>query len=145
MLPIIRKRAIWPDLTRDYFNDDFFYPVVRQNNYFANTPAVNISEDDKQFTIELAAPGVDKKDIHVNLNDDLLTISSACKEEENEGKEGKWTRHEFSYRSFCRSFSLPETIDREKIKAVHKDGILRIDIPKKEESKATLSRDIKIS
>ncbi len=144
MLPIIRKRAIWPDLTRDFFNDDFFYPVVKRNDYFSNTPAVNISEDDEQFTIELAAPGLDKKDLHINLNDDLLTISAENKEENNEEQEGKWTRQEFNYRSFCRSFSLPETVDRDKIKAVHKDGILRINIPKKEESKTTLSRDIKI-
>jgi len=144
MLPIIRKRAIWPDLTRDFFNDDFFYPVIKRNDYFSNTPAVNISEDDEQFTIELAAPGLDKKDLHINLNDDLLTISAENKEENNEEQEGKWTRQEFNYRSFCRSFSIPETVDRDKIKAVHKDGILRINIPKKEESKTTLSRDIKI-
>ena len=144
MLPIIRKRAIWPDLTRDFFNDDFFYPVVKRNNYFSNTPAVNISEDDEQFTIELAAPGLDKKDLHINLNDDLLTISAECKEENNEEQEGKWTRQEFNYRSFCRSFSLPETVDNDKIKAVHKNGILTIQIPKMEDNKTTLSRDIKI-
>ncbi len=144
MLPIIRKRAIWPDLTRDFFNDDFFYPVVKRNNYFSNNPAVNISEDDEQFTIELAAPGLDKKDLHINLNDDLLTISAECKEENNEEQEGKWTRQEFNYRSFCRSFSLPETVDNDKIKAVHKNGILTIQIPKMEENKTTLSRDIKI-
>jgi len=96
MLPIIRKRAIWPDLTRDFFNDDFFYPVVKRNNYFSNNPAVNISEDDEQFTIELAAPGLDKKDLHINLNDDLLTISAECKEENNEEQEGKWTRQGFN-------------------------------------------------
>jgi len=145
MLPIIRKRAIWPDLTRDFFNDDFFYPVVKRNNYFSNTPAVNISEDDEQFTIELAAPGLDKKDLHINLNDDLLTISAECKEENNEEQEGKWTRQEFNYRSFCRSFSLPETVDHDKIKAVHKNGILTIHIPKMEENKTTLSRDVKIA
>jgi len=145
MLPIIRKRAIWPDLTRDFFNDDFFYPVVKRNNYFSNTPAVNISEDDEQFTIELAAPGLDKKDLHINLNDDLLTISAECKEENNEEQEGKWTRQEFNYRSFCRSFSLPETVDNDKIKAVHKNGILTIHIPKMEENKTTLSRDVKIA
>ena len=144
MLPIIRKRAIWPDLTSDFFNDDFFYPVVKRNNYFSNTPAVNISEDDEQFTIELAAPGLDKKDLHINLNDDLLTISAECKEENNEEQEGKWTRQEFNYRSFCRSFSLPETVDNDKVKAVHKNGILTIHIPKMEENKTTLSRDIKI-
>ena len=144
MLPIIRKRAIWPDLTRDFFNDDFFYPVVKRNNYFSDTPAVNISEDDEQFTIELAAPGLDKKDLHLNLNDDLLTISAECKDENNEDKEGRWTRQEFNYRSFCKSFNLPETVDRDKIKAVHKNGILTVHIPKMEESKTTLSRDIKI-
>ncbi len=145
MLPIIRKRAIWPDMTRDFFNDDFFYPVVKRNTNFSNTPAVNISEEEDRFTIELAVPGIDKKDLQINLKDDLLTISAECNEEKNEKEEGKLTRQEFNYRSFCRSFSLPETVDQEKIKAAHKNGILTINIPKLEESKANLSRDINIS
>ncbi len=145
MLPIIRKRAIWPDMTRDFFNDDFFYPVVKRNTNFSNTPAVNILEDEDQFTIELAVPGIDKKDLQLNLKDDLLTISSECTEENSGENDGKWTRQEFNYRSFCRSFSLPETVDHDKIKAVQKNGILTINIPKVEENRTNLSRDIKIN
>ena len=144
MLPIIRKRAIWPDFTSDFFRDDFFYPVIKKHNYFTNSPAVNIMEDDDQFKIELAAPGLDKKDLHLNLKDDLLTISAEKKEEKKEEVEGKLTRQEFNFQSFCKSFTLPGTVDMEKIKAVHKNGVLTIHIPKMEENKNTLSREIKI-
>ena len=144
MLPIIRKRSMWPDFTNDFFNDDFFYPIIKRQNNVKNTPAVNISEDDEQFKIELAAPGIDKKDLNINLRDDLLTISTENKEENKEESEGKVTRQEFSYQSFCRSFSMPDTVDKEKIKAIHKNGILTVHIPKMEESKSTLSREIKI-
>jgi HSP20 family protein len=144
MLPIIRKRAMWPDFTNDFFKDDIFYPVFKRHNYYSNTPAVNIIEDEEQFKIELAAPGLDKKDLHINLKDDLLTISAESKEVRNEESEGKVTRQEFSYNSFCRSFSIPDSVDTEKIKAVHKNGILTVHIPKMEESKNTLSREIKI-
>jgi HSP20 family protein len=144
MLPIIRKRAIWPEFTNDFFKDDFFYPVVKRNGNFANTPAVNIIEEDGQFKIELAAPGLEKKDLNINLKDDLLTISAESKEERNEETNSKITRQEFSYQTFCRSFSMPDTVDKEKIKAVHKNGVLTVSIPKMEESKSTLSREIKI-
>lgn len=144
MLPIIRKRAIWPDFTNDFFKDDFFYPTIRKSNSFLNTPAVNIMEDDDQFKIELAAPGLDKKDLHLNLNDDLLTITADKNDEKKDELDGILNRQEFNYQTFCRSFSLPETVDKEKIKADHKNGILTIRIPKMEESKNTLTREIKI-
>ena len=144
MLPIIRKRAMWPDFTNEFLNDDFFYPAFKRQNNYNNTPSVNISENDEQFKIEMAAPGLDKKDLHINLKDDLLTISTENKEEKKEAPEGKVTRQEFSYQSFCRSFSMPDTVDKENIKAVHKNGILTVLIPKMEESKSTLSREIKI-
>jgi len=144
MLPIIRKRTMWPEFSNGLLNDDFFYPIVKRNNNFTNTPAVNIIEEDNQFTIELAAPGLDKKDLHINLKDDLLTISAENKEERNDETNGKVTRQEFSYQTFCRSFSIPDTVDKEKIKAVHKNGVLTVSIPKMEETKNTLSREIKI-
>jgi HSP20 family protein len=144
MLPIIRKRAIWPDLTNDFFSNDLFYPVIRKDHHFKNTPAVNILEEEDQYTIELAAPGLDKKDLHVDLKDDLLTISSEKREESKEESEGKLTRQEFSYSSFCRSFTLPETVDKDKIKAVHKNGVLTVNIPKLEESKTNISKEIRI-
>jgi HSP20 family protein len=144
MLPIIRKRAIWPDFTSDFFRDDFIYPVIKKHKSFIKTPAVNIREDDDQFMIELAAPGLDKKDLHLNLSNDLLTISAENKEEKKEQMEDNLTRQEFNFQSFCKSFTLPETVDKEMIKAVHKNGVLTIHIPKMEESKSTLSREIKI-
>lgn len=144
MLPVMRKRTQWPDFTNDFVIDNFF-PEIKKHNYFTQIPAVNIMEDDDQFRIELAAPGLEKKDLHLHLKEDLLTISSEKKEEKAEETEDNFKRKEFSYTSFCRSFSLPDLVDKEKIKAFHKNGVLTIHIPKNAESKINLSREIKIA
>ncbi|UCG27662.1 MAG: Hsp20/alpha crystallin family protein [Bacteroidales bacterium] len=143
MLPIIRKRMLWPDFTNELMRDDFF-PVFRTNGYMNQNPAVNIIEEDKQYKVELAAPGLEKKDLHLDLKDDILTISTE-KKVENEEKNENFTRHEFNYSSFCRSFTLPDTVDKDKIKASHKNGILTVYIPKKEEEQTSLNREIKIA
>jgi HSP20 family protein len=106
-------------------------------------PAVNIKEESDKFVLEMAAPGMKKDDFKINLDNYQLTISSEKKDEKEE-KEDNYTRREFVYSSFSRSFTLPKSIDIEKIKADYKNGILNIVLPKKEEE-AKLTKQIKIS
>jgi HSP20 family protein len=120
------------------FDKDF----SRNENCNVYNPAVNIIEDEKQFTLELAAPGLIKDDFNINLDNQVLTISKEAKEEKKEVKDN-YTRREFVYNSFSRSFRLPKFIVAEKIKADYKDGILRISLPKDE--KATLTRQISVN
>jgi len=140
MLPMISKRTLSPFLS-NLFDDDFF-PVMA--NRTISMPAVNIRENEKNFVLELAIPGMDKKDLKIDINEDVLTISSETKNETEENKEG-YKRKEFSYSSFCRSFYLPENVNREKIGASYKDGILSVELPKQEEDKNKITRQIKIS
>ena len=141
MLPMITRRSYKPFLWSGLFDDDFF-PVVCQRN--TSMPAVNIKEDDKSFVLDLAVPGIDKKDLKIEIHEDVLTISSENKNEKEENLDG-FKRREFSYSSFCRSFYLPENVNKDKIGANYKDGILTVELPKQEEEKAKLSREVKIS
>lgn len=131
MLPIIRKtRTSWPNLFDRFLSDDYL-PGFFDWDGGRSIPAVNITEGKKDYRVEVAAPGLTKNDFKVSLDDNVLTISSE-KEAGNETKEEDFLRKEFSYSSFSRCFTLPETADAEKIKASHKDGVLSITIPKKE-------------
>jgi HSP20 family protein len=108
-------------------------------------PAVNVRENDNEFTIELAAPGMTRSDFSIHLDDNVLTISSK-KKEQKEDKRGQYSRREFSYQSFQRYFTLPETkVDRDKVSAKYQDGILHIQIPKREDAKPEPVRTIEIS
>ncbi len=120
------------------FDDDYFTFDKKEGTL----PAVNIHEDDKQFTLEFAVPGMKKEDFRISLENQVLTVSSENKEEKEE-TEANFTRKEFYYNSFSRSFTLPKSIDTNKIKADYKDGILTVSLPKSKEAK--LSREIKIS
>ncbi len=115
----------------------------RVDEYTGDVPAVNIKEENDKFVLEMAAPGMKKDDFQINLDNYQLTISSEKKEEKKE-KEDNYTRREFLYSSFSRSFTLPKTVDIEKIKADYKNGILNIVLPKKEEE-TKLTKQIKIS
>lgn len=140
MLPSITRRTFSPFLS-NLFDDDFI-PVM--SNRSGSMPAVNIKENEKNFTLELAVPGMDKKDLKIDINEDVLTISSESKQENEEEKDG-YKRKEFSYSSFCRSFYIPENVSKEKIDANYKDGILTVELPKVEEEKSKITRQIKIS
>ncbi len=134
-----------PSVFDRFFENDMF---DWSNRNFSNTnttlPAVNIKEDDNSFEVEMSVPGLDKKDFNIELNNSVLTISSE-KEVENETKEGQqFTRKEFSYQSFSRSFTLPETVEGEKIKAKYENGVLSVSIPKKEEAKPKPVKQIEI-
>jgi len=141
MLPVISTRTFRPFFMSNLFEDDLF-PVWSGNS--TSTPAVNIREDEKKYSLELAVPGMDRKDVKIDINEDVLTVSSEKKTETDENQNG-YRRKEFSYSSFCRSFYLPENVNREKIEARYKDGILTIELPKHEEEKNRLTRQIKIS
>jgi HSP20 family protein len=140
MLPTISRRTYSPFLS-NLFDDDFF-PVLTTRT--SSMPAVNIKEDEKNYTLELAIPGMDKKDLKIDINEDVLTISSETKNESEEEKDG-YKRKEFSYSTFCRSFYIPENVNRDKIGASYKDGILNIELPKMEEEKSKITKTIKIS
>ncbi len=117
------------------YRDDFFNDMVSQRYYgrgFASVPAVNIIEENDSFRIDVAAAGLSKKDFRINVENDLLTVSAEKNENEKEDRKDLYTRREFNYTNFSRSFRLDETIDKEGIKAKHADGILTIRLPKKE-------------
>ncbi|MGD0581938.1 MAG: Hsp20/alpha crystallin family protein [Bacteroidales bacterium] len=141
MLPMITRRSYKPFLWSGLFDDDFF-PVVPGRS--TSMPAVNIKEDEKRFTLDLAVPGIDKKDLKIEINEDVITVSSEHSEDKSESQDD-FKRREFSYSSFCRSFYLPENVNKDKIEANYKDGILTVVLPKDEEEKAKLSREVKIS
>jgi HSP20 family protein len=141
MLPTITTRSFRPFYLPNIFNDDFF-PVL--SNSTSSMPAVNIREDDKNYVLDLAVPGIDKKDLKIDINEDVLTISSETKTESEENRDG-YKRREFSYSEFCRSFYIPENVNREKIEANYKDGVLSVSLPKQEEEKNKITRKIEIS
>ncbi|MCC6383897.1 MAG: Hsp20/alpha crystallin family protein [Bacteroidia bacterium] len=109
-----------------------------------SVPAVNISETDENFRIEVAAPGMNKEDFKISVENDLLTISAEKKEEKSDKNE-RFTRQEFSYVSFSRSFNMPEMVDTEKINASYNNGVMVIILPKQEEAKPKPVREIKIA
>ncbi|QSE99399.1 Hsp20/alpha crystallin family protein [Fulvivirga lutea] len=106
-------------------------------------PSANVLEDDKEFKIELAAPGMKKNDFKVDIVNNQLTISSEVTDDK-EVKEENYTRKEFNYNSFSRTFILPETVDVAKIEATYKDGILTLDLPKKPELAKSYKKEIAV-
>lgn len=133
----------FPSLLDNFFGRDMDMDSMMERG---SMPAVNIRESDDEYAIEVAAPGMEKDDFTLNLDHNVLSISSE-KEHRNDEKDkkGNYTRREFSYQSFRRSFTLPDAADAENIKASYSDGILHIDIPKREEMKKRPPRTIDIS
>lgn len=127
----------------DLFND-LFENVITPDFRRSTVPPVNIIDSADSFRLEMAAPGLTKEDFKINLENDLLSISSEKKTEETETKEN-YTRKEYSFTSFKRSFTLPEMVDTEKISAQYENGIMKVVLPKKEEAKPKLPREVKIS
>ncbi|MDQ8143260.1 Hsp20/alpha crystallin family protein [Chryseobacterium sp. CFS15] len=129
----------------DFFNRELFN--WGNNNFSASRttlPSVNIKELEKAFEVEVAAPGMKKEDFSITLDGNMLTISSS-KEDQQEEKDGKYTRREFSYQSFQRSFELSkDVVDDENIQARYENGVLRLTIPKKESALAQSPRLIEI-
>ena len=136
-----------PNLFEDFFNRDFFdWGLSNQSQTNTSIPAVNIKETNDHFEVEVAAPGMKKDDFKVEVDNNVLTISSERKEENEEKQEGKFNRREFSYQSFQRSFHLAkEVVDSDNIEAKYQDGVLSLRIPKREEVKPKPSRLIAIN
>ncbi|GEO08567.1 Hsp20/alpha crystallin family protein [Segetibacter aerophilus] len=136
-----------PGLFDDFFTRDLF-DWNNSNFSMAGTtvPAVNVKETAETFEVEMAAPGMKKEDFKVELNNNVLTISSELKHE-NQDKDGeRWTRKEFSYQTFQRSFQLSrEAVDADNIQAKYENGVLHLIIPKREEVKQKPARLINIS
>jgi HSP20 family protein len=137
-----------PENVPALFND-FFKPWNEwfdKGSMFGRTlsvPAVNITENKDNFEVSLAVPGLKKDDFKIDVDGNMLTISSE-KEESKEEKEKAFTRKEYSYSSFSRSFSLPEEVNKEKIDARYEDGVLKLILPRKEESKKAISKKIAV-
>jgi HSP20 family protein len=129
-MALVRFSRNYPSMLDRFFDNDLL-----DNKNFSNgntLPSVNIKEGNDSFTVEVAAPGLKKDDFKIELHQDLLTISSENKVE-NEKEEDYYACREFCYESFSRSFTLPTSADGEKISAKYEDGILRVIIPKKAE------------
>lgn len=133
-----RSLSSWMD---DWFSRDF--NTLLNENARWTTPSVNIKETDDHFGLEVAAPGLKKSDFNIELDNGLLTISSEKKVEDTL-EEGHYTRKEYSYQSFKRTFTLPDSVDAAGISAVYEDGILNVVLPKKEEAKTQPPKNIEI-
>lgn len=131
-------------LDRFFENDMFDWSNRNYSNTNTTLPAVNIKEDTEGFEVEMSVPGFEKNDFKIEFGNSLLTISSEKKIEKETKDSQQFTRREFSYQSFSRSFSLPETVDGEKIAAKYENGILFVNIPKKEEVKPKPIKQIEI-
>jgi HSP20 family protein len=142
MLPVIRTRSMFPNWIDEFFGNDF---VSNYNDNVANVsvPSVNVVEKADKFVIEVAAPGLKKDDFQIEIDNGVLKISSE-KKQEQENKDEKILRREFSYCSFKRTFSLPETIEVDKVEAKHENGILYVQLPKRDEAKVKPIKQISI-
>ena len=130
----------------DFFTKDLFDWNDKNFSAIGSTlPSVNVKENNEAFCIELAAPGMNKESFKIELDKNVLTITGEQKDEQQEKEDTRYTRREFSYQSFSRSFRLPaEVVEGEKIEARYNDGILYIAIPKKEWAKPQPAKTIQI-
>ena len=147
-MKLIKRTNNWLPSSPLFFDDFVGRDLVSWfDNYQYNVPAVNVTETDDNYELELAVPGMSKNDFKIEFENDVLTIGSEKKENREDGnKNGNYHRKEFSYQVFSRSFSLPEnTVDGDKIRASYENGVLKVEIPKKEEVKPKPARVIEIS
>lgn len=139
---LIRRTSnpLFPSLLDEFFGNDTPFSSSSSRSH---VPSVNISETDTNFELALAAPGKTRKDFSVELDDHVLTVSSESKHEDASNTE-QYTRREFRYDNFQRSFRLPETVDTAHIKAKYDNGILTINMPKREEAIPEPKKQIEI-
>ncbi|WP_035672785.1 Hsp20/alpha crystallin family protein [Flavobacterium sp. 83] len=149
METLVKRNSSLPTLNT--FFDDFFTKDVfdwSDKNFAtigSNLPSVNLKETDNTLQVDLAAPGMKKEDFKVEIENNMLMISSEKEETKEESrKKDNYLRKEFSYQSFFRSFNLPEYIDENKIEASYKDGILHVEIAKKDNGKKKMHKTIAI-
>ena len=139
---LIRRTSnpLFPSLLDEFFGSDTPFSALSNRSH---VPSVNISETDTNFELALATPGKTRKDFNVELDDHVLTVSSESKHED-ESKTDQYTRREFRYDNFQRSFRLPETVDTAGIKAKYDNGILTINLPTHEEAIPEPEKQIEI-
>ena len=142
MMPVRRTQNWLPSILNDFFDNDW---MVKAN---ATAPAINVFETEKEYKVELAAPGMTKEDFNVRIDEDNNLVISMEKKTENkeEKKEGRYLRREFSYSKFQQTMILPDDVDKEKISAQVENGVLNIDLPKfseQEKEKAKRFIDVK--
>ena len=130
--------------------DDFFKPwnewFDTESSFLSRTvriPSVNITENKDEYSVSLAVPGMKKDDFKIDVDRNMLTISCE-KDETKEEQDKKYTRREYSYSSFSRSFTLPDEVNSEKIDARYEDGLLKISLPRKEEAKKSAAKQIAV-
>lgn len=144
---LTKQTPTFPSLFDDFFKPwrDWSLDFNGGRSFAATVPAVNVSEDKDNYKVSLAAPGLKKNDFKIDVEGNVLTISAET-EEEKEEKNGRFSRQEYNYSSFSRSFNLPETIRKDKIEAQYEDGVLSLKLPKKEEARkdtASMHIDVK--
>jgi len=152
MTLLARKRATLPSLVNDFFDTGKLFPeifdfdrdIFKLSGKSLVIPDANIVENHKDFKIELAAPGLERKDFKVEVEDGILTISSEKEEEKKEEHKNYWKK-EFSYNSFSRSFKLPDNSLPDKVEAKYENGILNVTVPKKEVTPSKPVKEIKVS
>ncbi len=144
-MSLMVRNVGFPTLFSDWFDSDLMnvdFPIGKRLG--VTVPSANFAETDKEFRIELAAPGLKRKDFKVEVDNHTLTVSSE-KEEEKEDVGDDYSRKEYSYNSFCRSFSLPENVNEDKVDAKYEDGVLKIHIPKKEVTSKKARKEIAVA
>ena len=143
---LTRNGSTLPTVFEDLFkpwNEWFDGGGSRLLNRMLTVPAVNITENKEEYKLSLAIPGMKRDDFHVDVYGNMLTISSE-KEESKEENESKYTRKEYNYSSFSRSFSLPDEVSKDNIQATYTDGVLTLLLPKKDEAKKTTTKSIHV-
>ena len=140
MMPMMRNSAWLPTVFNDIFDTNF---VPKAN---CTAPAINVKETDKGYVVELAAPGMKKEDFNVHINDEGNLIIKMEQKQENkeEDKNARYLRREFSYSKFEQTLILPDDVDKNKISAKVEHGVLTVELPKQEETKAKVARQIAI-
>lgn len=145
LMKMKKNHDLIPGLLSDFFDSDRLFGrnwLDRSAEW--TLPAVNIKETETAFDLDFAAPGFTKDDFKIDLSDAVLTIS-AEKQQENKEENDRFTRREFSFNSFSRSFNLPQNINEDKIEASYTDGILRVHVAKKEATQLLPKKEIKVS
>jgi len=145
---LIRRGESLPSVFNDFFRPWGSFFDTNGGSMFnhlnpLNLPAVNIAEKKDRFDVSLAVPGMKKEDFNIDVEGNVLTIS-AEKKEEREEKDERYTRKEFNYSSFTRSFTLPEGVNKERIDATYENGLLNVALPKTEEAKKAASKHIAV-
>ena len=139
---LIRKQNTWyPSIMDDFFNTNWNFDIPTYSN---SLPAVNVKEADKEFLLQIASPGLTKEDFEVSFEDNVLSIEVVKRDDVKENN-NDFTRFEFDYNSFKRSFTIPESVEINKIEASYLNGILNIILPKKKEAQPVPKKLIKIT